>query len=463
MLAALAQYALEPRWTGMMAGASGAIAGCMGAFAFRHARRRVRMGYVLWIWIRLFRGTFAIPAWLWGVAWFVLQLVDYSLGGSRGGGVAVAAHLGGFMTGGAFAVVLAGSGIERRFVAPAVDRKVGWSQHPEFFAGMEALGRGDAVAARRAFQRVVAERPDQLDARAGLARAGTELGDPGAQADLEGVLAKALGAGPEVLRDTLEQLGPAADPARLRPAIAWRVAQSLDAAGDTGAARAYHAAARKLAGLVGLKARLRALELDPARSSEEVNVVAGEAGSIPELAPRAAALRRAAMPEEPWGIDLPHEDTALEFEMHPSAQAWAPPRPPSARVVPVQLVGRDAGRLDISSANGVNFAPRSSASSGWRSGVVPTADGRNTVLTDLVIGWPDGTQGATVLRASVPDLGLERLYPGVAPRTPTSGSCKTSSGAPARCVSPRDVDPASLPPVCKRGGDDPRLPRGQAA
>ena len=444
VLAALAQYALEPRWTGMMAGASGAIAGCMGAFAFRHARRRVRMGYFLWIWIRIFRGTFAIPAWLWGVAWFLLQLVDYAVGGSRGGGVAVTAHLGGFMAGGAFAIVLVGSGIERRFVAPAVDRKVGWSQHPEFFAGMEALGRGDAVAARRAFQRVVTERPDQLDARAGLARAGTELGDPGARAELEGVLAKALGAGPEVLRDTLEQLGPAADPAQLRPAIAWRVAQSLDVAGDTGAARGYYAPARKLAGLVGLKARLRVLELDPSASSEEVNEVAAEAGSIPELAPRAAALLRVAMPDEPWGIDLPAEDAALEIELHPSAGAGAPPRPPSARVVPVRLVGRDAGRLDVSSANGVNPLPLERIL-GLAVGVIPAADGRNTVLTDLVIGWRDGARGATVLRATVPDLGLERLYPGVAPRTAyvkLLDEIQRSSGAVRL---PAGVDPASYP------------------
>ena len=444
VLAALAQYALEPRWTGMMGGASGAIAGCMGAFAFRHARRRVRMGYFLWIWIRIFRGTFAIPAWLWGVAWFVLQLVDYSLGGSRGGGVAVAAHLGGFMAGGAFAVVLAGSGIERRFVAPAVDRKVGWSQHPEFFAGMEALGRGDAVAARRAFQRVVSERPDQLDARAGLVRAGMELGDPGARAELEGVLAKALGAGPEVLRDTLEQLGPAAEPAGLRPAIAWRLAQTLDAAGDTGTARGYYVPARKLAGLVGLKARLRALELDPAPSSEEVNEVAAEAGSIPELATRVTALLRGAVPEEPRGIDLPPDDTALEIELHPSAGAAAPSRPAPARVVPVRLVGLDAGRLDVSSTNGVNPLPLQRIL-GLAVGVIPTADGRNTVLTDLVVGWPDGTRGATVLRATVPDLGLERLYPGVAPRTAyvrLLEGIQRSSGAVRL---PAGVNPSSYP------------------
>ena len=53
---------------------------------------------------------------------------------------------------------------------------------------------------------------------------------------------------------------------------------------------------------------------------------------------------------------------------------------------------------------------------GLAAGIVPTADGRSTVLTDLVIGWADGERGATVLRAGLGDLGLDRLYPGVPPK-----------------------------------------------
>lgn len=444
VLAGVAQYAIEPRMSGMIAGASGAIAGCMGAFSFRHARRRVRMGYVFWIWIRIFRGTFAIPAWLWGLAWFVLQLLDYAVGGSRGGGVAVGAHLGGFVAGGAFAIALAGSGIERRFVAPAVDRKVGWSQHPEFFAGMEALARGDPGAARRAFKKVLTERPDQLDARVGLVRASIELGDPGAQAELEGVVAKVLAAGPDAVRDTLEQLGPAAEPDRLRPAIAWRIAQCLDAAGDTRAARGYYAPARKLAGLVGLKARLRALELDPTPSAEDVNAVRAEAGRIPELAPRAELLLRSVMLDEPLAIELSADDSGLEIERHALASApTLAPRPPP-RVVPVRIVGGETGRLDIASASGVNPLPLQRILA-VAVGVVPAEDGENVVLTDFVIGWPDQARGATVLRATLPDLGLERLYPGVAQRTAYARLLADIEEASRAMRLPVGVDPASFP------------------
>jgi len=443
LLAAVAQYAVEPHFHGMVAGASGAIAGCMGAFSFRHARRRVRMGYLFWL-IRIFRGTFAISAWLWGVAWFVLQLADYALGGSRGGGVAVAAHLGGFLAGGVFAVLLASSGIEKRFVAPAVDRKVGWSQHPEFFVGVEALERGDPESARRAFQAVLSERPDQLDARVGFARASMELGHPGARAELEGVVARVLAAGPDALRDTLEQLGPVAEPDRLRPAIAWRVAQTLDAAGDTQVARRYYAPAGKLEGLVGLKARLRALELDPAPSPEEVNAVRAEASPIPELAPRAELLLRSVVLDDARAIELPSDDAEMEIERHPGTESRAPaPRVPP-RIVPVRIVGRENGRLDIASAAGVNPLPLGRVL-GIAVGVVPAEDGKNVVLTDLVIGWADRTRGATVLRATLPDLGLDRLYPGFAPRTAFVRFLADLEEASRPVRLPAGIDAASLP------------------
>jgi hypothetical protein len=394
--------------------------------------------------IRIFRGTFAISAWLWGIAWFVLQLADYALGGSRGGGVAVAAHLGGFLAGGVFAVLLAGSGIEKRFVAPAVDGKVGWSQHPEFFVGIEALERGDPESARRAFQAVLSERPDQLDARVGVARASMELGHPGARAELEGVLARVLAAGPDVLRDTLEQLGPVAEPDRLRPATAWRVAQTLDAAGDTGAARRYYAPARKLEGLVGLKARLRALELDPAPSPDEVNAVRAEAGPIPELAPRAELLLRSVVLDDARAIELPSDEAEMEIERHPASEppARAPRLPP--RVVPVRIVGRENGRLDIASAGGVNPLPLRRVL-GIAVGVVATQDGKSLVLTDLVIGWPDQTRGATVLRATLPELGLDRLYPGLPPRIAYARFLADMEEASRPVRLPAGVDPASFP------------------
>src|ERR1700746_3711244 len=116
---------------------------------------------------------------------------------------------------------------------PAARERPGdWTQHPQYFAAKEALARNDAAGARTAFAAVLAERPDQLDAKAGLARATFHLGESSVSALTEEVLHQALNGTTELLRVTLEELGPAAEAEALRPPMAWRVAQRLDAAGD---------------------------------------------------------------------------------------------------------------------------------------------------------------------------------------------------------------------------------------
>src|SRR5215470_2890574 len=146
---------------------------------------------------------------------------------------------------------------------PARERPGEWTQHPDYFVAKEALAKDDAAAARDAFLRVLAERPDQLDAKAGLARATYLLGDPDALAQTDDVLTRALGGTTELLRVTLEELGAAGEPRALRPALAWRVGQRLDAEGDSHLARPFYEVATRAEGLVGLKARVRSLELDP--------------------------------------------------------------------------------------------------------------------------------------------------------------------------------------------------------
>ena len=75
-----------------MMGASGAIAGVMGAYLLKHPTRSI---YVL-----LFKIILPLPAWLAVGAWFLLQLFG-GLGGfgPDGDGVAYAAHIGGFLAG----------------------------------------------------------------------------------------------------------------------------------------------------------------------------------------------------------------------------------------------------------------------------------------------------------------------------------------------------------------------------
>ena len=95
--AAFAQYATDMDSTVPMLGASGAIAAVLGGYALLYPRARV----LTLIFIIFFITFLRLPALLVLGAWFLLQLLDASsqLGADGGGGVAVWAHVGGFVAG----------------------------------------------------------------------------------------------------------------------------------------------------------------------------------------------------------------------------------------------------------------------------------------------------------------------------------------------------------------------------
>jgi membrane associated rhomboid family serine protease len=80
-------------------GASGAISGAMGAYLVLFPRVRVRMLFIFVIFWRVF----AMPAWVVLLWWFGLQVLlglpDLAALPDNGGGVAVWAHVGGFVAG----------------------------------------------------------------------------------------------------------------------------------------------------------------------------------------------------------------------------------------------------------------------------------------------------------------------------------------------------------------------------
>ncbi|HEU0112283.1 MAG TPA: rhomboid family intramembrane serine protease [Flavisolibacter sp.] len=74
-------------------GASGAISGVLGGYILQHPTRKVHV-WLLW-------GIISVPAFIAVGIWFVFQLINGlgALGGSEAGGVAYAAHIGGFIAG----------------------------------------------------------------------------------------------------------------------------------------------------------------------------------------------------------------------------------------------------------------------------------------------------------------------------------------------------------------------------
>jgi membrane associated rhomboid family serine protease len=100
-------------------GASGAISACLGAFLLLQPKTRINFRYWGLFIVRFMAGEFWIPAWIVLSFWFLGDL--YSLFASSGdasqGGIAFAAHVGGFLAG--MAIMAMGRAWHRRPAAPA--------------------------------------------------------------------------------------------------------------------------------------------------------------------------------------------------------------------------------------------------------------------------------------------------------------------------------------------------------
>lgn len=92
--AAMAQIVPDPRSVVPMIGASGAVAGVMGAYLLEFPRARV----LTLIWILFFVRLIWLPAFVIIIYWVILQ-VFYQLVSGSASGVAHMAHIGGFVAG----------------------------------------------------------------------------------------------------------------------------------------------------------------------------------------------------------------------------------------------------------------------------------------------------------------------------------------------------------------------------
>lgn len=170
-VATLIHAAMQPQSSLPLVGASGAIAGLMGAFLIRLATTRIRFFF----WFFFFRGTFYAPAYVVLPLWLLQQFMMARTG--TAGSVAVWAHIGGFGLGVAVALLVQLTDLEAKLLAPSIAKKTAWTASEDLAAALARLDRGDLDGAVKALEALLRAKPENIEARTSLIEAYERKGD----------------------------------------------------------------------------------------------------------------------------------------------------------------------------------------------------------------------------------------------------------------------------------------------
>ncbi len=139
-------------------GASGAIAGLMGAFLVRFPTTKIEMGWLLFY--RFYR--FKVAAYWLLPLWLLTEILYGSVFG-QSSGVAHWAHVGGFAFGALIAVAVRKSGLEQ-IAEKGIQEKISWVSHPLLVEAGEQMEKGQHDLATASLQKLLLEKPDSIDA-----------------------------------------------------------------------------------------------------------------------------------------------------------------------------------------------------------------------------------------------------------------------------------------------------------
>ncbi|HZS46794.1 MAG TPA: rhomboid family intramembrane serine protease [Blastocatellia bacterium] len=147
-----------------LVGASGAIAGVMGAYLVRLYHTKIKFFYVRYGILAMgsgnYYGYFSLPAYVYLPLWFALELI---LGlATRNSGAASShwAHIGGFVFGMAFAGIVQAAGLEEKYLKPAIEAKIDFGSDKTITDALDLLEKGDATTAELLLNAYMSKKPN---------------------------------------------------------------------------------------------------------------------------------------------------------------------------------------------------------------------------------------------------------------------------------------------------------------
>lgn len=167
LVAALSFGARYPDLDMPLVGASGAIAGIMGAFFVRYWDAKIDFFYFIWI-IRIFTGLFSAPAWIILAFWLLNNVMSTyaadELFPGGGSGVAYWAHVTGFLFGAAVAGSIKAFDLERKYLRPRVEASMDQLSNPVLEQVHAARAEGKLQQARALLEKALQANPGDRDA-----------------------------------------------------------------------------------------------------------------------------------------------------------------------------------------------------------------------------------------------------------------------------------------------------------
>jgi membrane associated rhomboid family serine protease len=163
VVAAFAHAALTAHPNLPAIGASGAIAGVMGAFLVRLGTSRIRFLFFPILILPFIRISFFLRAAIFLPLWFATQALLATEPGAESG-IALWAHIGGFLYGLVVAVVLRVAHVEEKWIDPAIQKQISWSRHPALDRAAAARLSGDVDLAEREIASALRDNADDPDA-----------------------------------------------------------------------------------------------------------------------------------------------------------------------------------------------------------------------------------------------------------------------------------------------------------